>query len=79
MAETGADAAMSMLWFDLCLLTGERGYLEASVRYNEDDCRATKAVKEWVVSAAVGVGAWGCGGNVIRGVGCPPWHRPPLS
>jgi uncharacterized protein len=50
--ETGADAAMSMLWFDLWLSTGDRSYLEASIRYNEDDCRATKLVKEWLVDSA---------------------------
>ena len=52
--ETGADAAMSMLWFDLWLSTGDRSYLEASIRYNEDDCRATKLVKEWLVDSARG-------------------------
>lgn len=46
--ETGADAAMSMLWFDLWLSTGDRSYLAASIRYNEDDCRATKVVREWL-------------------------------
>jgi predicted RecB family nuclease len=46
--ETEADAAMSMLWFDLWLRTGNRRYLELSVEYNEDDCRATKVVREWV-------------------------------
>jgi len=50
--ETGADAAMSMLWFDLWLSTGDRSYLESSIRYNEDDCRATKRVKEWLASQA---------------------------
>ena len=40
-----------MLCFDLWLSTGERGYLEASIRYNDDDCRATKVVKEWLVEA----------------------------
>ena len=47
------DAATSMLWFDLWLSTGERSYLESSVRYNEDDCRATRVVKERVVRAAM--------------------------
>jgi len=46
--ETKADAAMSMLWFDLWLMTGDRRYLELSVEYNEDDCRATKVVREWI-------------------------------
>jgi len=39
---------MSMLWFDLWLRTADRRYLELAVEYNEDDCRATKRVKEWV-------------------------------
>ena len=46
--ETESDAAMSMLWFDLWLRTADRRYLELAVEYNEDDCRATKRVKEWV-------------------------------
>ena len=46
--ETESDAAMSMLWFDLWLSTGDRRYSELAVDYNEDDCRATKVVKEWV-------------------------------
>ncbi|MEI6499677.1 MAG: ribonuclease H-like domain-containing protein [Armatimonadota bacterium] len=50
--ETGAEAAMSMLWFDPWLSTGDRSYLEASIRYNEDDCRATGVVKEWLGTAA---------------------------
>lgn len=48
--ETEADAAMSMLWFDLWLNTGNRDYLDASIEYNEDDCRATKVVKNWLAS-----------------------------
>ena len=27
---------------------GEQYYLNHSVLYNEDDCRATKLIKEWV-------------------------------
>lgn len=50
--ETEADAAMSMLWFDLWLRTGNRDYLEWSIEYNEDDCRATEVVKEWLASMA---------------------------
>ena len=52
--ETRADAAMSMLCFDLWLSTGDRSYLESPIRYNEDDCRATKMVKEWLGPAAIG-------------------------
>lgn len=43
---------MSMLWFDLWLSTGDREYLESSIRYNEDDCLATKVVKEWLGSTS---------------------------
>lgn len=50
--ETGADAAMSMLWFDLWLSTGDKSYLQASITYNEDDCRATKMVAMWLRSGA---------------------------
>ena len=53
--ETGSDAAMSMLWFDLWLNSGEREFLDLAVEYNEDDCRATKVVKEWL--GEVGRGA----------------------
>jgi predicted RecB family nuclease len=46
--EAGSDAAMSMLWFDLWLNTGDRKYLELAVEYNEDDCRGTRKVKQWM-------------------------------
>jgi len=46
--ETGSDAGMSMLWFDLWLSTGEKRYLDLAAECNEDDCRATKRVREWV-------------------------------
>jgi len=45
--EAGSDAAMSMLWFDLWLNTQDRKYLKLAVEYNKDDCRATRAVREW--------------------------------
>lgn len=48
--ESTSDAAMSMLWFDLWLSTGNRDYLEASIKYNEDDCRATRLIKGWLSS-----------------------------
>ena len=48
--ETESDAAMSMLWFDLWLSSGDRKYLDLAVEYNEDDCRATKRVREWISS-----------------------------
>lgn len=43
-----SSATQSMLWYRLWLDTGERQYLDDSVLYNEDDCRATKLIKEWI-------------------------------
>jgi predicted RecB family nuclease len=39
---------MSMLWCHFWLSTGNRRYLELAVRYDQDNCRATKRVGEWV-------------------------------
>ena len=43
-----SSATQSMLWYRLWLDTGERQYLDDSVLYNEDDCRATKLIKNWI-------------------------------
>lgn len=43
-----SSATQSMLWYRLWLDTGERQYLEDSVLYNEDDCRATNLIKDWI-------------------------------
>jgi uncharacterized protein len=51
--ERESDAAMSMLWFDLWLNSGEGEFLDLAVEYNEDDCRATKRVKEWMKGMGV--------------------------
>ena len=45
-----SSATQSMLWYRLWLDTGNRQYLDDSVLYNEDDCRATKLIKDWIVS-----------------------------
>ena len=45
-----ANASQSMLWYALWLETEERRYLDWSVEYNRDDCRATKIVKDWLVT-----------------------------
>jgi hypothetical protein len=37
-----------MLWYRLWLDTGERQYLDDSILYNEDDCRATHMIKQWM-------------------------------
>jgi predicted RecB family nuclease len=36
------------LWLD----TGNRQFLDDSVLYNKDDCRATKVIKDWVATEA---------------------------
>ncbi|MHC4477472.1 MAG: TM0106 family RecB-like putative nuclease [Planctomycetota bacterium] len=47
---TKSSAVQSMLWYRLWLDTGDRQYLDDSIIYNEDDCRATKVVRDWLVS-----------------------------
>ena len=37
-----------MLWYGLWLDTGERQYLDDGILHNEDDCRATHMIKEWM-------------------------------
>jgi predicted RecB family nuclease len=37
-----------LLWYRLWLDTGNRQYIDDSVLYNEDDCRATKLIKDWM-------------------------------
>lgn len=43
-----SSATQSMLWYRLWLNMGDRQYLDDSVLYNEDDCLATKLIKEWI-------------------------------
>lgn len=43
-----ADGAQSIVWYERWLATGERSFLELILRYNEDDCRATYIVKDWL-------------------------------
>ncbi|MBE9223164.1 TM0106 family RecB-like putative nuclease [Cyanobacterium stanieri LEGE 03274] len=38
-----------VVWYDQWLSTGDRTYLDYILMYNEDDCRATFAVKKWLV------------------------------
>lgn len=45
-----ANGAQSIYWYSEWLSTGDRTYLDAILRYNEDDCRATYRVKDWLVS-----------------------------
>jgi len=43
-----AHGSQCIYWYDRWLTTGERSFLEAIERYNEDDCRATRLVKDWL-------------------------------
>jgi uncharacterized protein len=47
--DRGVSGEQSVCWYDRWLETGDRDLLEAILRYNEDDCRATLHLKEWFV------------------------------
>jgi predicted RecB family nuclease len=44
-----ASGEQSVCWYDFWLQTGDRAWLDAILRYNEDDCRATFHLKEWLI------------------------------
>ncbi|MDJ0621197.1 MAG: TM0106 family RecB-like putative nuclease [Calothrix sp. MO_192.B10] len=43
-----ASGAKCIYWYDQWLKTGDRNLLEIIQLYNEDDCRATRSVKDWL-------------------------------
>jgi predicted RecB family nuclease len=45
---SSANGAQCICWYNQWLETGDRTYLDAIIDYNEDDCRATYVVKEWL-------------------------------
>jgi predicted RecB family nuclease len=47
--DPAANGAQSICWYAQWLATGDRTHLNAILVYNEDDCRATHHVKEWLV------------------------------
>jgi uncharacterized protein len=47
-----------MLWYRLWMDTGSRQYLDDSELYNEDDCRATKLIKDWMAGGAAEEGGY---------------------
>ncbi|KAF3890411.1 MULTISPECIES: TM0106 family RecB-like putative nuclease [Nostocales] len=47
--DSEASGAKCIYWYDRWLQTGDRTLLEIIQRYNEDDCRATRSVKDWLV------------------------------
>ncbi|MDH6058974.1 TM0106 family RecB-like putative nuclease [Chrysosporum bergii ANA360D] len=48
--EKEASGAKCIYWYDQWLETGDRNLLQLIQRYNEDDCRATRHVKDWLVA-----------------------------
>ncbi|MBW4684115.1 MAG: TM0106 family RecB-like putative nuclease [Komarekiella atlantica HA4396-MV6] len=48
--EKESSGAKCIYWYDQWLQTGDRTLLEIIQRYNEDDCRATRSVKDWLVN-----------------------------
>jgi len=50
--DSEANGAQSICWYNDWLTTGDRAYLDAILRYNEDDCRATYHVKRWLTEFA---------------------------
>jgi predicted RecB family nuclease len=45
-----ASGAKCIYWYEQWLEKGDRTLLESIQRYNEDDCRATRRVKDWLVN-----------------------------
>lgn len=45
-----ASGAKCIYWYDQWLETGDRTFLEMIQRYNEDDCHATRNVKDWLAN-----------------------------
>ena len=48
--DSTANGAQSIYWYAQWLATRDRSYLDSIVIYNEDDCRATYHIKEWLVN-----------------------------
>lgn len=47
--DSNASGDQSVWWYDQWLEVGDRHFLELIMRYNEDDCRATWILKDWLV------------------------------
>ncbi|MGF1478360.1 MAG: TM0106 family RecB-like putative nuclease [Cyanophyceae cyanobacterium] len=48
--DVNASGEQSVCWYDRWLQEGDYALLEAILRYNEDDCRATYHLKDWLVN-----------------------------
>ena len=47
--ETAGSGDQSVCWYDQWLETQDRNLLELILSYNEDDCRATRYLKDWLL------------------------------
>lgn len=47
--DSSANGAQSIYWYAQWLATGDRAFLDSILIYNEDDCRATYHIKDWLV------------------------------
>ena len=48
--DVGVGGDQCVCWYDQWLKTGDRRFLELILRYNEDDCRATLHLKNWLIN-----------------------------
>jgi predicted RecB family nuclease len=48
--DSNASGDQSVWWYDQWLETRDRNFLDLVIRYNEDDCRATWILKDWLVN-----------------------------
>ena len=47
--ETSGSGDQSVCWYDRWLSTQDRALLDLILSYNEDDCRATRCLKDWLL------------------------------
>lgn len=47
--ETNGSGDQSVCWYDRWLITQDRALLNLILSYNEDDCRATRCLKDWLL------------------------------
>ncbi len=47
--DVGVGGDQCVCWYDQWLQTGDRRFLDLILRYNEDDCRATLHLKDWLI------------------------------
>jgi predicted RecB family nuclease len=47
--DQSANGAQSIYWYAQWLSSGDRAFLDSIAVYNEDDCRATHLMKDWLV------------------------------